>query len=1198
MPIPVEVEELSMERDDDSSVFTLDFSTQIYEESSHSSGVEDINEQVGVADESPLYSLDGNSTHDGYSTSLHESSSNSHGVDDGNDRVGSHNTGSFLSQPSGPPRVVVARRLDINEQVGVSDESPLFSLGYSTTMYESSATSHGEDDGNNRVDAHAHDTGSSSSLPSAPPSVAVERRLDFSDLEPPVGDMEQDSDEDDSMFVDSNDPARHEGIDHELFGFDQMEREDMFHCDVNHFPAPILSGKDGSLLHEVTCSFDVDSIYFVGPTPSIVLEYMGDVGTCEFQSAVSRLNCTQSSRIALDYHGVEDLLPTVYGRKLKRLKVICLHHFPNFQLVTVCMANVTFHLNLHILQPAVLTGNSYMTDEMLLTVICALNIAKDGYFPYGEDDDYPMLMDSMYRQQWKLLPYFELHDGSSKSKKEIHNSHNGLSLASAIAFFSRFEQALKLMSTSPELIDPVNQDGNEREYWKMRQGITFGGSGEGKELELYQLRIHASTLANKTIAVASAAGTKKTFQYPNMDNNWVGREHVPTDQPTDQETIRRKFSVFRREQFLNIKMALETTFPGLKPDHELFLKVHPFIDVGLEMMPIDDNRLLLADLQRSKSILTSIRYFGLRDVANLSVDMVNLSTDNSLLVVSGHDDNSPAISALSPVASDEEESRENSSVASDVSSDEEEPRENEASGVATGNAVPPARSNEVPSDFVDRFIVVNGLSSVSLYRLHFTRTLGCTHTGYVRMNPVQDPTVSYEKVIIEHPSSRFYVGGQIYEPMVRMESMHKQRPQRDNILSLNPHCVNICRQGGHLIGTSVKESMEIVAEQMKHLSRIYKHRGYARQSATSNIVRMELFVAYTNGNEVVDRLPDFDPTDFVDMFDKYQVDCFEDRIVQSHLLPCEKILGNLAELEKEGRRVQFEKFSPRLRTRVLGSLEIAVLYVAGTYATGFIIQRNVLRHGAIDDGITVDFPVSVQVNLSELERKQTGFDYGLVPCLLPLTDDNTGPPVSISQVLPADLSSKFPPYFSASDRSVVRTLNMGMNVGRLERARAQVNSMIHCYSRIHQNLPNDMDSGVMDDIAYELLVLMSADERLEMLDELARILILSYCHTTWELCMKHKVFGVNPEVYIDDDGFEIHPLEFENFPFVERKVREIKAEITGTSFVRKDTCTSTGKLNLYRYCLVLFYFASVANFTLLCREFHFGKRCAGEVYGW
>jgi hypothetical protein len=31
MPIPVEVEELSMERDDDSSVFTLDFSTQIYE---------------------------------------------------------------------------------------------------------------------------------------------------------------------------------------------------------------------------------------------------------------------------------------------------------------------------------------------------------------------------------------------------------------------------------------------------------------------------------------------------------------------------------------------------------------------------------------------------------------------------------------------------------------------------------------------------------------------------------------------------------------------------------------------------------------------------------------------------------------------------------------------------------------------------------------------------------------------------------------------------------------------------------------------------------------------------------------------------------------------------------------------------------------------------------------------------------------
>jgi hypothetical protein len=684
-----------------------------------------------------------------------------------------------------------------------------------------------------------------------------------------------------------------------------------------------------------------------------------------------------------------------------------------------------------------------MNHELLLTLICALNIAIDGYFPYGEDEEYGKVMEGKYRHHWEMLPFFELQDGSINQKRIIHNVHKQFMLESAIPFFFRFEQALKLMATAPDLIDPKQREGNENEYWKERQGIEFGGSGDC--LGLQQLSHHASTLAYNTITVATAAGTKKSFRYPDMEARWVGMDHAfdqnseHNDALVDQETIYGKFCLFHRKQFLNIKNCLETTFPGLKPDHELFSKVHSFIDVGLEMRPVHDNILLLADLQRSKSTLASIRDLGLPDVANLSLGDMGSHDEDDL--------------SLGGVGLDDEE---NVSV---VSSDEELSKENEALGGAT--------STVIPSDYVDWFLVVNGLSSMNLYRTHFTRTLGNSHTAYVRMNPVQDTAVPYEKVTLALPSTRFFVGGQIYEPMVRMESMHQQRPQRSNILSLIPHCVNICRRGGHLLGTSIQKSMEVVANEIKHLSAIYKHRQTKRQHSKSNVLWMELFVAYTNGDQVVGHLPDFDPTWFVDMFVKEHVDSFEEWIVQSHFVPCQKLLGNLGALLKERRLVEFDKFSPYLRTWLIGSLEILVLYIAGTCGQSFIIQKSKLGHGAISDGITVDFPVSVQVNLSEHKRNQSGFDFGLEPCLLPLTDDHHGPPVFLSDIGPEDLSSKFPPYFSAMDRAVVRSLNMGMNVGKLERARAQVNAIIHHYSRQYQDTDNVWNSGVMDDIAYD-----------------------------------------------------------------------------------------------------------------------------------
>jgi hypothetical protein len=971
-------------------------------------------------------------------------------------------------------------------------------------------------------------------------------------------DEDVEADEDVASDVDEYEDVEgdHEDDD-ELPSFDMAEIEDMFHCDVNHFPSPILSGNQGTLLHQVTCSFDVDSIYFVGEGPSQVLEFLAGDGTCTFHSAVNRIYCTQSSRIAIDYLGREDILPNVKGRRLKRLKVICLHHFPNFEIVRVCKGNIEFHLNLHILQPAVLTGNSYMTHELLLTLICALNIAIDGNFPYGEDEEYGMRMEAKYSDDWLTLPFFELQDGSVNQKRMIHNVHKTLRLESAIPFFFRFEQALKLMSIAPELIDPKLQEGNESEYWKKRQGIAFGGSGLC--LGLQQLRNHARTLSEKTITVATAAGTKKIFRYPDMEERWVGREHA-FDQNSehhlvDEETMYGKFRLFRRNQFSNIKKELESTFPGLNPDHELFSKVLSFIDVGLEMRPVDDNRLLLADLQRSKSTLASIRYLGMPDVDNVSghlPDAANLSLHGVGLA----DEDNVSVESLDSV----------------VSSDEEESNQNEALGGAP--------SSVMPSDYVDRFLVMNRLSSMNLYRTHFTRTLGNTHTGYVRMNPVDNTSVPYEKVKLAHPSPRFFVGGQIYEPLVRMESMHQQRPKRSHIMSLIPHSVNICRRGGHLLGTTVHNSMKVVAKEMKNLSEVYEHRQMKRQNAKSNVLRMELFVAYTNGDQVVDRLPDFDPTYFVDIFFKEQVDSFEERIVQSHLVPCQKLLGNLGAVLNENRKVEFEKFSPYLRTRFLGSLEISVLYIADSCGPSFIIQSSMLGHGAIHEGITVDFPVSFHVGLSESERNLSGFDFGLQPCLLPLTDNHNGPPMYLSAIAPEDVSSKFPPYFSAMDRSVVRSLNMGMNVGKLERARAQVNAIIHHYSHECLGTESVWNSGVMDEIPYDLLMIMNADDRLEMLQQFARIFIVCYCHSTWELCKKNKVFGDNPDKVVDDDGNLVDPLEFENFPFVERKVRDVTDQLEGTSFVRKDTITSTGKWHCYHcFCMLklFLFFLTVCN---------------------
>lgn len=345
---------------------------------------------------------------------------------------------------------------------------------------------------------------------------------------------------------------------------------------------------------------------------------------------------------------------------------------------------------------------------------------------------------------------------------------------------------------------------------------------------------------------------------------------------------------------------------------------------------------------------------------------------------------------------------------------------------------------------------------------------------------------------------------------------------------------------------------------MKTISDIYEHRALRRENVISNVVRMELFVAYNNGMEIVGHLPEFDPTPCVDLFIRNQVDAFEAELIETHLVPCQKLLGNIGALLEEGRVLELENLSNVLRTRVIGSLEILVQNVADQSTTSFIIQKN-LHDGDYDSGITVDIPPLARVGLSDTEMTTTGFQYGIVPDLLPLTDYHLSPPTQLRDVVEEDISSKCPPYFSAMDRSVVRSLTMGLDVGKLERVKAQVSAIIHSYScQLQGMISSQRGSGVMDDVAFDAFMTMNPHDRRAMFRHLARLLVTCYCHNSWKVCLKGNIFGENPVDVADDNEETISPLAFTNFPFVKSKVLQITSQLESTKFRNMGNVTSTG----------------------------------------
>jgi hypothetical protein len=593
-------------------------------------------------------------------------------------------------------------------------------------------------------------------------------------------------------------------------------------------------------------------------------------------------------------------------------------------------------------------------------------------------------------------------------------------------------------------------------------------------------------------------------------------------------------------------------------------KVHPFMDVGLEMRSEDDSFVLLPNLRRSKDLLKGIIGGDYPD--DLSVSSVD--DGNNL------DD-----------------------IEDEIVDDEEADATLQADAEDVEDALP----TDLEPNFLDRFLELIRLSPITTYNNHFSKTVGNVHSSSLRMNAVCNGSLSGDKVWLQHPPVFNHIrGGQIYEAYVRPETMHMQRPKRSDVLNIIPHCMNLLRKGAHLMGTYVTKSMEIVAEQLQSLTEICNHVKMRRRHQPKNVVRVELFIAYSDGIQNVDQYPDFDPTQCVDLFSKEQVDDFEFKMIDTHLKPCKKLLGGIGAVVEEDRLMELHEYSPALRTRVIGSLEILVQYAACHSPTSFIIHKNLPVYQEENDPpmTVVDLPRRVRLELSTQERRSSGFQYGICPDLLPLSDMVFYPPRILSEIDANQFSVKFPPFFSAPDRSVIRSLTKGgVNAGMFERAKAQVDTIILNHPFVLQNIRGDYNASVMHEVDFPYLMGITSEQRLDFLRHLARLVVLYYCHNTWQVCLKRNVFGVNPPAYIADGlGTNTSPLEFQNFPFTRSRVSYIKQRVDSTLFVNAGTepLTSTGT-RCYHECLCICFFDNNSFCYMSWRPFFFRHVC--EVDG-
>lgn len=901
---------------------------------------------------------------------------------------------------------------------------------------------------------------------------------------------------------------------------------------VNLFPESVSnSGEDGgngtSKLDTTILKMDGDSIVHMADCLFSMLQFFGKGGTGEFRSAVNRIHTSDSCRIAVDYHGASTLQPAMYGRKVWRLKVVSLDHFPNIHLLSVTKDDIKFSVCLHVLEPARVTDQNRVRHEILLTLICALNLAIDGKIPYEEEDrEYGLEMERRYRDQWLQLPYFELQDNSNRQKKKIHSCMKYMQVEAVTGFFFRVQRALQLMASTPNVIDEERQSLNVDEYWSDRQAISFGGSGQC--LSLDQLGTNAGLLSENTIAIATSAGCKKIFRFEDMEKEWNGSEES-ANVNGDQSLLLESWTNYQRRQFSSMKTKLEEVFPGLKGDLDVSGHVLSFVDVGIEMRPVDKSHVLLPHIGRSKAFLSAICAQQFPD------DVALASAESDHL---------------------------------DALSDHLDPEVNVQDSGDQVEVIP----TFLQANYVDRLQTVQRVNPAS-YPMHFTTTHGNVHTGSLRMNAVSAtdenfPLVRNGKVMLEHATRSMAGGGQNYSPYIRINTMKQQRPEfRKDLPAILSHCINILRNECHLVGTSIEKSIEIVADLLEKMNEVYHHSELRTENATSNVVRTEFFLFFNNWPDNPDEIPIMDPTSTVDEFSKEDLDSFESVIIKTHLDPINQFLGGIRAAMAEGRSLELDKFSGALKTRVIGSLEILLQNLCDTSINRFVIQNNLRGMESNVNGMTVDIPPCARVPLSEREVSLTGFQYGIMTSLLPLMKVNRTPPSTRSQVTEEDHSSKFPPYHSLTCRSVVKSLVMGLDVGKFEQARAHVDTILHSHSHRMKGTGEEEPDvwGVMDVIDFDPFVTMSMDDRSVLLSDLARLLLTYYCHTTWKVSIKRKIYGddAHNTPLLDDNLESVSMNDFDIFPFTESKVIEINQYLeNGGKFrkMRPFLVTSTGKL--------------------------------------
>lgn len=989
------------------------------------------------------------------------------------------------------------------------------------------------------------------------------------------------------------------------------------------FPAPLEVEMEGDhLLGLVRAKFDVDSIYLISKRPSLALLAVAKSGTLKYQTSLNRIHNNNSSRVSINYHGAQDLRPRVHAKRLRRLNVIALHHFPNINLATLTVGDITFHFGLHILQPSAIGNSNYITHPVLLTLIAALNIAIDGDLTGNFDEETDEMLENWRRTLMKLeLPYFELQSGSANQRTKLHSYAKTLTLRHGVGLFRRFEHVLSVMSDSPENIDCQRQiEYGTQSYWKERMGISYGGSGE--VVPVSHLKAHATLLRNKSLYLISSAGTKNYFKIPGR-LKWEGPLQAQYAQLRGSH-IEELYREFHDQEFSKVMEEMETWFPFLSHRTcQLFKEVKLFFDLGLEVTPITEEYVLLSNVTKSKNLLRQIvssrnrGYRRLRPPGSPTdhsrqrtrsgqTAMTEIGPDENqdeAPQAPAHDDH-PNLLLANP---DEEESDEESYESTDTSSDgsgdplddlsyvpgrsdvSEEweythmvPSESDANS-ETSEASEADADEDPLYDFFDG-LVEKAQQQFTAYPKRFSRIFGNVHSGHIKLNPIPRPSTMEtnedlaipEEVVVDLaiPSPSFVRGGQIYDPSLRLEVMNQQRPLSSHHSGIVTQTINICQGGNYLPGVTVAESMKMVQPMLQGICEVFQHRRHRRDQGIHSRIRIELFVSSNNQGRKVRQLPRFDPTEHLQLFSRPHVDDYEESVISTHLNPCVKLMGNFEEMLAANQVINLDALSPQGRTRLIGSLEVLSNFLDDYHGISGTILKNIKLH---DRGITTTLPPSEWQPLTQAEIELTGFHYGLNPQLLPLVR-NPNIPRHFGHVPQQNGKHQFPPSFSAIDRSIASGLHPSLNVADLASVKAMATHVLLscCKERTPDVSPSPNSGGtspeppaffgLMESPSYHYLSRLATDRRKRLLQDLAKILLASYCQATWTDLVNMKVFGDTPTMPDPDGGEPIDVTESLQWcPFTAQKVTHLTTHISGTKFVQKTVISSTGEL-VYAIC--------------------------------